>query len=119
MYQVWITEDGARRPGPRFRSLEDALRHVRSDTEMRSFAIQTPDGQWHRNTAGGTTFGGRRKKTKYNTLARGSGAVDVSAYRGRIEFLNPEDERDHGERDGTDVNWPPEDLTISTRKIFG
>jgi len=49
MFQVWYSESGRLRPGPRFRLLRDALRFGLKQVETRSFAIRTPEGTWHRD----------------------------------------------------------------------
>jgi hypothetical protein len=46
MYQVWFSIGRGFQPGPKFRLLEDARRHVVAHCHDASWAIQAPDGSW-------------------------------------------------------------------------
>ena len=61
LYRVWISRGQGLMPGPRFRLLVDAQRHVATQSDNASYAIQAPDGSWE-------TIEARR-------LARGTSSV--------------------------------------------
>jgi hypothetical protein len=122
MFQVWKSDGDSLCRGPRFRSLDDALRYVNSGSTGASFAIQQPDGQWSRDPSGSTTFRARRPRSRRSTFARGSGPHDITASSLPVFLSDPGDENEDDETngDGTDVDWPPgEEDVRSTRKIFG
>jgi hypothetical protein len=118
MYEVWMSTGGALRPGPRFRSLADALFHVRTHAARGSFAIRTPDGRWHRDTTGRSILGRREGGVDRAALARGSRPIDVSAHRA-TGIAIPEPRSDEETDEHTDVGWPPDDGPKKPRKIFG
>ncbi len=66
MYQLWYSEAGNLRPGPRFRLLSDAIAHGLSQAGERSFAVRTPEGTWHRDS-----------RTRRSIFGRGCSSSDV------------------------------------------
>ena len=46
LYRVWISNGQGLNPGPGFRLLDDAKRHVAEREDDASYAIQAPDGTW-------------------------------------------------------------------------
>jgi hypothetical protein len=46
LYRVWISNGQGLNPGPGFRLLDDAKRHVAERDDDASYAIQAPDGTW-------------------------------------------------------------------------
>lgn len=47
MYQVWTSLGNRMNPGPRFRSLADAVRYIDTHPAGESLGIRNPDGSWH------------------------------------------------------------------------
>jgi hypothetical protein len=47
MFEVWRAAHGRAGKGPRFRLLPDALRYVYTQSDGATYAIRTPNGQWH------------------------------------------------------------------------
>jgi hypothetical protein len=46
MYQVWFSTGRGFQPGPKFRLLEDARRHVVAHAGDAAWVIKSPDGAW-------------------------------------------------------------------------
>jgi hypothetical protein len=61
MYEVWHSVGNGMQPGPRFRRLCDALRHVLTHLDLASFAVRTPDGRWYRDRSGRSIFARRSR----------------------------------------------------------
>jgi len=47
MFEVWLSKGQGLVPGPRFRVLEDAVRHAEENRESASYAIRKPFGGWY------------------------------------------------------------------------
>jgi len=62
MYEIWCARSGKANKGPRFKRLADALRFVHTQADGSTYAIRTPEGQWHHFArTGGVTL--RKSRT--------------------------------------------------------
>ena len=55
-YEVWWSKGQGSQCGPRFTSLEQALKYVAEHAGQASFAIRQPDDTWYRNANGTVVF---------------------------------------------------------------
>jgi hypothetical protein len=57
MFEIWRASNGKAGKGPRFRLLPDALRYIYTQSDGATYAIRTPEGQWHHfEKTGGVTL---------------------------------------------------------------
>ena len=48
LYEIWWSRGHGTHTGPRFRTLEDALKYVHDNRGRASFSIRKPDDVWYR-----------------------------------------------------------------------